>query len=41
MIREASPLIRPYTGTCVPGEKIYVTTEGKFQICEKSIVLMK
>ncbi|MEK4848479.1 radical SAM protein [Paenibacillus sp. FSL H7-0756] len=35
MIREASPLIRPYTGTCVPGEKIYVTTEGKFQICEK------
>ncbi|MHA6532346.1 radical SAM protein [Paenibacillus sp. BAC0078] len=35
MIREASPVIRPYTGTCVPGEKLYVTTEGKFQICEK------
>lgn len=27
--------ILPYTGTCVPGTKISVRTDGKFDICEK------
>ncbi|OWR29894.1 hypothetical protein CDO73_12480 [Saccharibacillus sp. O23] len=35
MIRENSHFIRPYTGTCVPGEKLYVTIDGNFKICEK------
>lgn len=29
-----NPLI-PYTGTCVPGEKLYVTPDGKMHVCEK------
>ncbi|WP_294359426.1 radical SAM protein [uncultured Clostridium sp.] len=32
---ETRPAILPYTGTCVPGEKIYVTIDGKIHICEK------
>lgn len=27
--------VKPYTGTCIPGEKIYVATNGDFKICEK------
>lgn len=36
MILEKSPRIRPYTGTCIPGEKLYVTTNGDIKICEKA-----
>lgn len=25
----------PYTGSCIPGEKIYTTIDGSFHICEK------
>lgn len=25
----------PYTGCCIPGEKIYLSVDGKFHICEK------
>lgn len=32
---ETRPLLVPYSGTCVPGEKIYVTIDGKMHICEK------
>lgn len=27
--------LTPYSGTCVPGEKMYVATDGKIHMCEK------
>ncbi len=27
--------ITPYSGTCVPGEKMYVSTDGTVHMCEK------
>lgn len=36
MISEDCPNVRPYTSTCVPGEKIYVESDGNFIICEKT-----
>lgn len=36
MISEDCPKIRPYTSTCIPGEKIYVESDGNFIICEKT-----
>lgn len=27
--------ITPYSGTCVPGEKLYVSTDGSIHMCEK------
>lgn len=33
---EDCPNVRPYTSTCVPGEKIYVESDGNFIICEKT-----
>lgn len=36
MILEESPRIRPWTGTCIPGEKLYVATNGDIKICEKA-----
>lgn len=35
MALENQPKIKPYTGTCIPGEKIYVTVDGEYKICEK------
>lgn len=35
LYNEKRPGLILYTGTCVPGEKIYVTIDGKFHICEK------
>lgn len=35
LYNEKRPKILPYTGTCIPGEKIYVTIDGKINICEK------
>lgn len=35
MIGETLPDIRPCTSTCVPGEKIYVESDGNFILCEK------
>ena len=35
MVGESSPKIRPFTGTCIPGEKIYVDVNGKYKVCEK------
>ncbi len=35
MIREKRPDFSPYTAACVPGDKIYVTADGKFHICER------
>lgn len=35
MILEEQPDIKPYTGTCIPGEKLYVSADGTFKICEK------
>lgn len=35
VINETRPDISPYTASCIPGEKIYVTTDGKYHICEK------
>lgn len=32
---EVEPEIRPYTGTCIPGEKLYVGVDGQLKICEK------
>lgn len=34
MLTSKHPFIN-YTGTCVPGEKIYVTTNGEYHICER------
>lgn len=27
--------VRPYTATCIPGEKLYVAVDGSFKVCEK------
>lgn len=35
MIREKRPSFLPYTAACVPGDKIYVTADGKLHICER------
>lgn len=35
VLAEKRPDFLPFTASCVPGEKIYVTTDGKFHICEK------
>jgi uncharacterized protein len=35
MIREERPKFSPFTGTCVPGNKIYVTSDGLFHMCER------
>ncbi|HEY5587742.1 MAG TPA: hypothetical protein VIK86_02165, partial [Candidatus Paceibacterota bacterium] len=35
MLTDKRTWLIPYTGCCVPGEKIYVTVDGKFHICEK------
>ncbi len=35
MIKEKRPSFFPYTAACVPGDKIYVTVDGKFHICER------
>lgn len=35
MIGERQPDIKPFTGTCIPGEKLYVGANGDYQICEK------
>ncbi len=35
MINEDCPSVKPCTNTCVPGEKIYVESDGNFIICEK------
>lgn len=35
MINEKRPPFFPYTAACVPGDKIYVTADGKFHICER------
>lgn len=35
MIGDSRNSLIPYTGTCIPGEKIYVTPDGKVHVCEK------
>jgi uncharacterized protein len=35
MLREKRPFFSPYTGSCVPGDKIYVTADGKYHVCER------
>lgn len=35
MSRENRPGFLPYTAACVPGDKVYVTVDGKFHICER------
>lgn len=35
MILEANPFLKPYTSTCIPGEKIFVDIHGNLKICEK------
>jgi len=35
MSYEVQPEIRPFTGACIPGEKLYVSVDGTFRICEK------
>ncbi|MDR1903063.1 MAG: hypothetical protein LBQ88_12380 [Treponema sp.] len=35
MIREKRPFFSPYTAACIPGDKIYVTADGKYHICER------
>lgn len=35
MIRENRPGFIPYTGACVPGEKLYITGQGDIHICER------
>ena len=32
---ERRPAFLPYTGTCVPGEKLYVATDGTLHMCER------
>lgn len=32
---ERRPSFLPYTGTCVPGEKLYVATDGTLHMCER------
>ena len=35
MSRETRPSFLPYTAACIPGDKIYLTSDGKFHICER------
>jgi len=35
LLRESRPYFMPCTGSCVPGEKIYVTTNGICHMCER------
>ena len=35
MPREVRPSFLPYTAACIPGDKIYVTPDGKYHICER------
>lgn len=35
MIREKRPTFSPYTATCIPGDKIYVTADGQLHMCER------
>lgn len=35
MLGEQNISIKPYTGSCVPGEKMYITTTGDIKPCEK------
>lgn len=35
MIREQRPAFSPYTATCIPGDKIYVTADGRLHMCER------
>lgn len=35
MIGDSKNDIIPYTGTCIPGEKLYVMPDGSFHVCEK------
>ncbi len=33
--RERRPAFLPYTACCIPGEKLYVTSDGKIHMCER------
>lgn len=35
VLREQRPAFLPYTSTCVPGEKLYVTADGSIHMCER------
>lgn len=35
MIGDSKNSLIPYTGTCLPGEKIYITPDEKIHMCEK------
>lgn len=35
ILNQRRPIFIPYTGSCVPGEKIYVTVDGTFHACER------
>lgn len=35
MIGDSKNTLIPYTGSCIPGEKIYVTPDGCIHLCEK------
>lgn len=35
MIGDSKNSIIPFTGTCIPGEKLYVMPDGSFHVCEK------
>jgi len=35
VMNECRSSISPFTGTCIPGEKLYVTADGKMHICER------
>ncbi|MFF2020173.1 radical SAM protein [Paenibacillus sp. NPDC058177] len=35
MMNEKRPHMLPVTASCIPGEKIYVTIDGNFHMCEK------
>ncbi len=35
MVGDYRNLLIPFTGSCVPGEKIMVSSDGKFNICER------
>ncbi len=35
MIGDKKNTLIPYTGTCIPGQKIYVRPDGSFHICER------
>ncbi|WP_025690429.1 radical SAM protein [Paenibacillus zanthoxyli] len=35
MMNEKRPGMLPFTASCIPGEKIYVTIDGNYHICEK------